>query len=211
MKLFYKNKNVLVTGGTGLIGTQLVNKLVKLKSRVIVASLDKNIELPKGVKFIRSDLRFFENCLKIQPHYSFAVNNIEHVGDVCAKKGNSDIAIRAYTLLTVHTPKNFRIFLKLGQVYGKDLGDNETALRNFLEANKLQPNNIEVLNKLGIVYSMTGRNNEAIEAFNKVIEQQPENANTLINIGITYTNMGFPEMAEPIIQKASSIDPSLKR
>ena len=62
MKLFYKNKNVLVTGGTGLIGTQLVNKLVKLKSRVIVASLDKNIELPKGVKFIRSDLRFFENC-----------------------------------------------------------------------------------------------------------------------------------------------------
>jgi len=84
-----------------------------------------------------SSLLFFENCLKIQPHYSFAVNNIEHVGDVCAKKGNSDIAIRAYTLLTVHTPKNFRIFLKLGQVYGKDLGDNETALRNFLEANKL--------------------------------------------------------------------------
>ena len=63
MKLFYKNKNVLVTGGTGLIGTQLVNKLVKLKSRVIVTSLDKNIELPKGVEFIRSDLRFFENCL----------------------------------------------------------------------------------------------------------------------------------------------------
>ena len=158
-----------------------------------------------------NSLLFFENCLKIQPGYSFAVNNIEHVGDVCAKNGNSNLAIKAYTLLSVHTPQNFKIFLKLGQVYGKDLGDNETALKYFLEANKLQPNNVEVLNKLGIVYSMTGRNNEAIEAFNKVIEQQPENASTLLNIGITYTNMGLPELAEPFIQKAISIDPKLKR
>ena len=158
-----------------------------------------------------NSLLFFENCLKIQPNYSFAVNNIEHVGDVCAKQGIPSLAVKAYTLLTINTPQNFKIFLKLGQVYGKDLGDNEMALKNFLAANKLQPNNVEVLNKLGIVYSMTGRNNEAIEAFNKVIEQQPENASTLLNIGITYTNMGFPELAEPFIQKAISIDPSLKR
>jgi len=156
-------------------------------------------------------LLYFENCLKIQPGYSFAVNNIEHVGDVCAKKGVPDIAINAYTILTLYTPKNFRIFLKLGQVYGKDLNDNASALENFLKANKLQPNNIEVLNKLGIVYSMIGRNNEALDAFNKVIEQQPENASTLLNIGITYTSMGHPDLAEPFIQKAISIDPSLKR
>ena len=85
MKLFYKNKNVLVTGGTGLIGTQLVNKLVKLKSRVIVASLDKNIELPKGVKFIRSDLRFFENCLKL-------TKKIDYVLHLAGIKGSPEMA-----------------------------------------------------------------------------------------------------------------------
>ena len=85
MKLFYKNKNVLVTGGTGLIGTQLVNKLVKLKSRVIVASLDKNIELPKGVKFIRSDLRFFENCLKL-------TKKIDYVFHLAGIKGSPEMA-----------------------------------------------------------------------------------------------------------------------
>ncbi len=85
MKLFYKNKNVLVTGGTGLIGTQLVNKLVKLKSRVIVASLDRNIELPKGVKFIRSDLRFFENCLKL-------TKKIDYVFHLAGIKGSPEMA-----------------------------------------------------------------------------------------------------------------------
>jgi len=85
VKLFYKNKNVLVTGGTGLIGTQLVNKLVKLKSRVIVASLDKNIELPKGVEFIRSDLRFFENCLKL-------TKKIDYVFHLAGIKGSPEMA-----------------------------------------------------------------------------------------------------------------------
>ena len=85
MKLFYKNKNVLVTGGTGLIGTQLVNKLVKLKSRVIVTSLDKNMELPKGVEFIRSDLRFFENCLKL-------TKKIDYVFHLAGIKGSPEMA-----------------------------------------------------------------------------------------------------------------------
>ena len=85
MKLFYKNKNVLVTGGTGLIGTQLVNKLVKLKSRVIVTSLDKNIELPKEVEFIRSDLRFFENCLKL-------TKKIDYVFHLAGIKGSPEMA-----------------------------------------------------------------------------------------------------------------------
>ena len=85
MKLFYKNKNVLVTGGTGLIGTQLVNKLVKLKSRVIVTSLDRNIELPKEVEFIRSDLRFFENCLKL-------TKKIDYVFHLAGIKGSPEMA-----------------------------------------------------------------------------------------------------------------------
>ena len=87
MKSFYKNKNVLVTGGTGLIGIQLVKKLVELKSIVIVASLDKNIKLPKKVKFIRSDLRNFKNCLKL-------TKNIDYVFHLAGIKGSPQMAIK---------------------------------------------------------------------------------------------------------------------
>ena len=37
---FYKNKKILVTGGTGMIGQPLCQKLVNFGAKVTVASLD---------------------------------------------------------------------------------------------------------------------------------------------------------------------------
>ena len=37
---FYKGKNILVTGGTGMIGIPLVKKLIQLGAKVTIASLD---------------------------------------------------------------------------------------------------------------------------------------------------------------------------
>ena len=51
MKSFYNNKKILVTGGTGLIGIQLVKKLAELRAKVTVVSLDKNIKLQNYQQF----------------------------------------------------------------------------------------------------------------------------------------------------------------
>ena len=65
MKNFYKNKKILVTGGTGMIGIQLVIQLVNLGAKVSVASLEKNSSLPKNVKHHKIDLTHLNNCIKI--------------------------------------------------------------------------------------------------------------------------------------------------
>lgn len=62
---FYKGKKILVTGGTGLIGRPLVEKLVKEEAYVVVVSLDDPSRAPKGVKFVRADLREFRNCMDV--------------------------------------------------------------------------------------------------------------------------------------------------
>ena len=62
---FFKNKNILVTGGTGLIGRQLVDILLEYEANVTIVSLDDNIIAPEGVKFQKADLRKFENCLDV--------------------------------------------------------------------------------------------------------------------------------------------------
>jgi len=62
---FFKNKNVLVTGGTGLIGMPLVKKLVDFGANLTVVSLDKNPNLDSSIKFLNLDLRNFDNCLKV--------------------------------------------------------------------------------------------------------------------------------------------------
>lgn len=62
---FYKNKKILVTGGTGMIGQPLCDMLVKAGADVTVASLDDAERTPIGTKFLKLDLRNFENCLEV--------------------------------------------------------------------------------------------------------------------------------------------------
>ena len=62
---FYKNKKVLVTGGTGLIGIQLVNLLVDKGAHVTVVSLDDKSRVERNVTFINTDIRELNNCIDI--------------------------------------------------------------------------------------------------------------------------------------------------
>lgn len=59
---FYKGKKILVTGGTGLIGRQLLPMLVEAGAEVTAAGLDELIH-PIPCPYIMTDLREFENCL----------------------------------------------------------------------------------------------------------------------------------------------------
>ena len=62
---FYKNKKVVVTGGTGLIGRQLVDLLLKEGAEVRIASLDDASLAPKNTEFIRANLTNFDNCMNV--------------------------------------------------------------------------------------------------------------------------------------------------
>ena len=70
-KKFYKNKKILVTGGTGLIGRSVVQQLCELGAKVCVISLDK-VKLPFKVKIIYGDLTNFDFCKKITKNIDFA-------------------------------------------------------------------------------------------------------------------------------------------
>lgn len=58
------NKRVLVLGGTGFIGYNLVNKLVQLKSQVSVVSRTGNIKFPSVLHY-RADITSFSQIDKI--------------------------------------------------------------------------------------------------------------------------------------------------
>ena len=62
----YKNSNVLVAGGTGMIGIPLVKELLAKKARITVVSLDtekyaKKI-FGKEIIYKRLDLTDLKNC-----------------------------------------------------------------------------------------------------------------------------------------------------
>ena len=61
---FYNNKSVLVTGGTGLVGTPLVQMLIEHGARVRIASLDDPSRAHPQAEFRRLDLTKFESCME---------------------------------------------------------------------------------------------------------------------------------------------------
>lgn len=87
MKKFYKNKRILITGGTGLIGRQLVNILLSYGAKLTVASLDSPRGLNNKIKFFKKDLRNFSNCLRI-------CKDIDYVFHLAGVKGSPSMTLR---------------------------------------------------------------------------------------------------------------------
>ncbi|WP_440924843.1 NAD-dependent epimerase/dehydratase family protein [Candidatus Pelagibacter sp.] len=75
---FFKNKKVLITGGTGLIGRFIVDKLCSYQADVKVVSLD-DLTLNANVKYIKGDLTNFEFCKEVTKNvdYAFHVSGIK--------------------------------------------------------------------------------------------------------------------------------------
>ena len=58
---FFKDKKVIVTGGTGLIGRSVVQKLCNYYAKVTIVSLDK-INVDDRAEHIFGDLTDFNFC-----------------------------------------------------------------------------------------------------------------------------------------------------
>jgi len=83
---FYNSKKVLVAGGTGTIGIPLVKLLINSGALVAVVSMDPpeyaRMVLGPDVKFLRSDLTEFENCLQVTKNQDFMFNLVGIKGSV---------------------------------------------------------------------------------------------------------------------------------
>ncbi|MGD0661568.1 MAG: NAD-dependent epimerase/dehydratase family protein [Syntrophorhabdales bacterium] len=82
----FRGRNVLVTGGTGLIGREIVNILCTAGARVRIVSLDR-INVNKSAEHVLGDLTNFEFCKDI-------VEGMDFVFHVAGIKGSIDVTVK---------------------------------------------------------------------------------------------------------------------
>ncbi len=71
----FKNKKVLIAGGTGMVGQALVPKLRKYGAVIYIASMDNKKLAPQGIKkFYKLDLINISNCLKVTKKMDCVIN-----------------------------------------------------------------------------------------------------------------------------------------
>ena len=85
---FFKDKKILVTGGTGMVGMALINLLSETGANIRVVSIDNvnPFQKEKNIEFKKLDLRNYENCIK-------ACENINIVFHVAGIKGSPAVAL----------------------------------------------------------------------------------------------------------------------
>ena len=70
---FFKKKKVIVTGGTGLIGRSVVNKLCDYEAEVTIISLDQ-INVDERAEHVFGDLTDFNFCKKVSKDKDYALH-----------------------------------------------------------------------------------------------------------------------------------------
>lgn len=83
----FEKKNILITGGTGMIGRSVVNILSKIDCNIIVVSLDKIDLKKKNVKQTIGDLTDYNFCKQV-------TQDIDYVFHVAGIKGSVDVTLK---------------------------------------------------------------------------------------------------------------------
>lgn len=153
---------------------------------------------------------YYERCLQLSPKYGFAMQNLEFVGQEAIRDKDFKSAERAYLIYLGQNSENAAVQEKLGELYGKDLGMPDRALKHLEKALALKPEDPNKAQKLGIVYGLLGRVNEAIRTFETSLDQNPNNARLWLNLGITYQQTGQLERSQECLNKAFELEPALR-
>lgn len=107
MSKFWKNKNVLVTGGTGFIGSHLVEKLVSRDARVRVLDRISSGEakyidyLKHDVEFIRGDCADGSTAYKASRNMDIVMNLAARVGGIEYNRTHQATMLRDNTAISL--------------------------------------------------------------------------------------------------------------
>ena len=124
---FNFKKNILVAGGTGMVGQMLVPKLIELGANVYISSLDYKSLCPKGTKgFYSKDLLYLENCLKVTKNMDIVFNLLGSTGSPKINQtrpasfmmSNLYCAINMLMASQINNVKNY-LYTSTYGVYGK--------------------------------------------------------------------------------------------
>jgi tetratricopeptide (TPR) repeat protein len=103
-------------------------------------------------------------------------------------------------------PNSFETLLSLAERLANQ-GKFDQAEKFYLDARKIKPDDIRLLNNLGFAYQADKKYDAAARSFNRVIELSPDNGIAYNNLAGTIYQMGLLDSAITIWEKALKLDP----
>ncbi|HAM34312.1 MAG TPA: GDP-fucose synthetase [Elusimicrobia bacterium] len=115
MKSFWDGKKVLVTGGTGFVGSHAVEELLRRSPRARITVADKVLRpenlpgLSREVKLVRADLRCYDDCLRVCRGQDVVLNLSARVAGVGYNQAHHGTMFRDNMLLSLNMLEAARV------------------------------------------------------------------------------------------------------
>ena len=152
---------------------------------------------------------YYQSCLNTNNQAVFALQNLEFLAQEASTDKQFVSAESAYILYLKHK-KNPKIEEKLGELYGKDMGELEKSIIFLNKAYNSLPNDASIVQKLGVAFAISGNNERAAELFKRGTVLDSANANLWLNLGYVHAGLGNQEESKRCLKKAYELDPKLK-
>src|SRR5262249_38399400 len=91
--------------------------------------------------------------------------------------------VSALTSVANREPKNAKARVELANLYF-DSEKYDDAIKWYVEALKLTPNDVNVSTDLGVCYYYTNQPDKALDQFTVSLKLEPKHVKTLLNVGI---------------------------
>jgi protein O-mannosyl-transferase len=122
-----------------------------------------------------------------------------------SEKNNLDSAL-LFLNLSVKTDSNYyQSYNKMGEIFGKQKNDIKSSLLYLSKAYKIKPDDIQVLQNLGVAYGISGNYNESVAFLSKAIKKDSTNYELYLNLGGTYMGLKDIAKAKECFTKAEQI------
>jgi protein O-mannosyl-transferase len=154
-------------------------------------------------------IKYFETFITSNPTDKRVVNNVEIVGNFCMQKNLIQQAEYAYKVRIKFDPPSVHAYAQLGEIFGKHKNNLDSSLYFLEKAYSIQPENTDVLQKMGVVYAMKNNPQQALLYFTKALDIDPQNAHIMLNMSIAYRQMGQNDKAEEFFARAKALNSSI--
>ena len=180
-----------------ILAEKYLKKSIKINNNSAHAVANLGMTYDKQEKFDEAH-KCYINAIEIDPkhfegQYNLAVSY--------AKKNDNENAIKHFEK-ALELNKNVRVLNKLAQTYA-DTEQYENALKMNSMSLELNADDIETLNKKGMILISLERFKEAVQLFKKLIKISPKLCELHFNLGVAYRGLGEIEEEIKCSEKSS--------
>jgi len=136
------------------------------------------------------------------PGYDLAFDNYKIM---LASVKDTETQKKEYLKIISYRANDFEANCKLGSLYGKELGQIDSAIVYLNRAVQIKPKSKDANRDLGVAYGILGRTDKAAYYFEKTVELDPNDPSNYINLGISYQKLGQIEKAREQFIKAEKL------